>query len=73
MEQPNVQELRSLRLSALARSDRAIAELNSRISSSPDDLEEELMIRHGWPAHEALCAVQQLQEKALQGTTDQSA
>jgi len=73
MEQPNVQELRSLRLSALARSDRAIAELNSRISNSPDYLVEELMIRHGWPAHEALCAVQQLQEKALQGTTDQSA
>ena len=73
MEQPNVQELRSLRLSALARSDRSIAELNSRISNSPDYLVEELMIRHGWPAHEALCAVQRLQEKALQGTTDQSA
>jgi hypothetical protein len=47
--------------------------LNSRISNSPDYLVEELMIRHGWPAHEALCAVQRLQEKALQGTTDQSA
>ena len=73
MKQPNVQQLRSLRLSALARNDRAIAELNSRISNSPDYLVEELMIRYGWPAHEALCAVQQLQEKALQGTTDQSA
>lgn len=73
MKQPNAQQLRSLRLSALARDNGAVAELNSRISNAPDDLVEELMIRHGWPAHEALCAVQQLQEKALRGTFEQQA
>ena len=73
MKQPNTQQLRSLRLSALARDNRAVAELNSRISNSPDDLVEELMPRHGWPAHEALCAVQQLQKEALRGTSDQQA
>ena len=73
MKQPNTQQLRSLRLSALARDDRTVAELNSRISNSPDYLVEELMTRHGWPAHEALCAVQQLQEEALRGTSDQQA
>ena len=73
MKQPNVQTLRSLRLSALARDDRVIAELNSRITNSPDYLVEELMKRHGWPAHEALCAVQQLQEKALLDISDQAA
>ena len=71
MKQPNTQQLRSLRLYALARDDRAVAELNSRISNSPDYLIDELMIRHGWPAHEALCAVQQLQEEVLRGTSDQ--
>ena len=71
MKQPNTQQLRSLRLYALARDDRAVAELNSRISNSPDYLIDELMIRHGWPPHEALCAVQQLQEEALRGTLDQ--
>ena len=71
MNQPNTQQLRSLRLSALARDNRAVAELNARISNSPDHLVEELMNRHGWPAHEALCAVQQLQEKALRGTAEQ--
>ncbi|WP_226423620.1 hypothetical protein [Synechococcus sp. HB1133] len=50
-----------------------MAELNARISNSPDYLVEELMNRHGWPAHEAICAVQQLQEKALQETADHSA
>ena len=73
MKQPNTQQLRSLRLSALARDDRAVAELNSRISNSPDYLVEELMTRHGWSAHEALCAVQQLQKEALRGTSDQQA
>jgi len=33
---------------------------------------EELMNRHGWPAHEAICAVQQLQETALRQTSDQA-
>ena len=73
MKQPNAQQLRSLRLSALARDNRAVAELNSRISNSPDYLVEELMTRHGWPAHEALCAVQQLQKEALRSTSDQQA
>jgi hypothetical protein len=73
MEQPNARQLRSLRLSALARDNRAVAELNARISNSPDYLVEELMKRHGWPAHEAICAVQQLQEKAFQETADHSA
>ena len=71
MKQINVQQLRSLRLLALARDDRAVAELNSRISNSPDYLVEELMNRHGWATHEALCAVQQLQEEALRSTSDQ--
>ena len=73
MKQPNARQLRSLRLSALARDDRAVAELNARISNSPDYLVEELMNRHGWPAHEAICAVQQLQERAFQETADHSA
>ena len=73
MKQPNARQLRSLRLAALARDNRAVAELNARISNSPDYLVEELMNRHGWPAHEAICAVQQLQEKALQETADHSA
>ena len=73
MKQPSVQQLRSLRLLALARDNRAVAELNARISHSPDYLVEELMHRHGWAAHEALCAVQQLQEEALRGTSEQTA
>ena len=73
MNQPTARQLRSLRLAALARDDRAVAELNARISNSPDYLVEELMNRHGWAAHEALCAVQQLQEEALEDTTAQAA
>ena len=72
MKQPNVKQLRSLRLSALARDDRAIAELNARISNSPDYLVEELMNQHGWTAHEAICAVQQLHESALRQISEQS-
>ncbi|KZR84714.1 hypothetical protein MITS9509_02890 [Synechococcus sp. MIT S9509] len=73
MNQPSIQKLRSLRLDALARDDRAVADLNARISNSPDYLVEELMNNHGWPAHEALCAVKQLQEKVLRNTTEQAA
>ena len=73
MNHPTARQLRSLRLAALARDDRAVAELNARISNSPDYLVEELMNRHGWAAHEALCAVQQLQEEALEDTTAQAA
>jgi len=43
------------------------------ISDGPDNLVKELMEPHGWPAHEALSAVQQLQEKALQDTSEQAA
>ena len=73
MNQPSIQKLRSLRLDALARDDRAVADLNARISNSPDYLVEELMNNHGWPAHEALCAVKQLLEKVLRNTSEQAA
>ena len=73
MEQPNQQQLRSLRLTALARDNQLVAELNASIAETPDSLVKELMDTHGWPAHEALSAVQQLQEKALQDTSEQAA
>ena len=73
MEQPNQQQLRSLRLTALARDNQVVAELNASIAETPDSLVKELMDTHGWPAHEALSAVQQLQEKALKDTSDQAA
>ena len=73
MNRPNTQQLRSLRLSALARDHREVAEIKASISDGPDNLVRELMENHGWPAHEALSAVQQLQEKALQDTSEQAA
>ena len=73
MNQPNTHQLRSLRLSALARDYREVAEIKASISDGPDNLVRELMENHGWPAHEALSAVQQLQEKALQDTSEQAA
>ena len=73
MIQPNTQQLRSLRLSALARDHSEVADIKASISDGPDNLVKELMDTHGWPAHEALCAVQQLQEEALQDTADQAA
>ena len=73
MEQPNQQQLRSLRLTALARDNQVVAELNASIAETPDSLVKELMDTHGWPAHEALSAVQQLQEKALKDTSEQAA
>ena len=73
MIQPNTQQLRSLRLSALARDHTEVADIKASISDGPDNLVRELMETHGWPAHEALCAVQQLQEEALQDTADQAA
>ena len=48
--QPNAQLFQSLRLSVLARYDRAVAVL---------------MTRQGWLDHEALCAVKQRKEEAL--------
>ena len=73
MEQPNQQQLRSLRLTALARDNQVVAGLNASITETPDSLVKELMDTHGWPAHEALAAVQQLQEKALKDTSEQAA
>ena len=73
MNHPTVFQLRSLRLDALAREHHVVAELNSSISDTPDSLVRALMDTHGWPAHEALSAVKQLQEKALKDTSDQEA
>ena len=73
MKQPSLQQLRSLRLTALARDHQAVAALNASIEETPSSLVKELMDTHGWPAHEALSAVQQLQEKALRDTSDQAA
>ncbi|WP_415399471.1 hypothetical protein [Synechococcus sp. W4D4] len=47
--------------------------MNDGIANGPDALVMELMDNHGWPAHEALDAVQRLQEKALRGTSQQTA
>ncbi|UPM51216.1 hypothetical protein MY494_05520 [Synechococcus sp. A10-1-5-1] len=73
MEHPNAHQLRSLRLDALARDHRVVSDLNDGIANGPDALVMELMDNHGWPAHEALDAVQRLQEKALRGTSQQTA
>lgn len=73
MNLPNTQQLRSLRLSALARDHQVVADIQASISDGPDTLVRELMDTHGWPAHEALSAVQWLQEKALQDITKQNA
>ena len=73
MNHPTVFQLQSLRLDALAREHHVVAELNASISDTPDSLVRELMDTHGWPAHEALSAVKQLQEKALKDTSDQEA
>ena len=73
MKQPNLHQLQSLRLTALAREHRAVADLNASIAETPGCLVKELMDIHGWPAHEALSAVQQLQEQALRETSEQAA
>lgn len=73
MNPPSTQQLRSLRLSALARDHQVVADIQASISDGPDTLVKELMDTHGWPAHEALSAVQGLQEKALQDINKQSA
>ena len=71
MKQPNTQQLRALRLSALARDNKVVNAIRSSITQAPDALVKELMDVHGWPAHEALCAVQQLQQDVLDDTTEQ--
>ena len=73
MNQLSSDQLRSLRLDALARDHQVVSDLNEGTTNGPDTLVKELMEVHGWPAHEALDAVQRLQEKALQGTADQAA
>ena len=72
MKQPNTQRLRALRLSALARDNKVVDAIRSSITQAPDALVRELMDVHGWPAHEALCALQQLQQEVLDDTTQQA-
>ena len=72
MKQPNTQRLRALRLSALARDNKVVDAIRSSITQAPDALVRELMDVHGWPAHEALCAVQQLQQEVLNDTAQQA-
>ena len=72
MKQPNTQRLMALRLSALARDNKVVNAIRSSITQAPDALVKELMDVHGWPAHEALCAVQQLQQDVLDDTTEQA-
>ena len=72
MKQPNTQRLLALRLSALARDNKVVNSIHSSITQAPDALVKELMDVHGWPAHEALSAVQQLQQDVLDDTTEQA-
>ena len=72
MKQPNTQRLRARRLSALARDNKDVNTIRSSITQAPDALVKELMDVHGWPAHEALCAVQQLQQEVFDDTTKQA-
>ena len=72
MKQPNTQRLRALRLSALARDNKVVDAIRSSITHAPDALVRELIDVHGWPAHEALCDVQQLQQDVLNDTTEQA-
>ena len=71
MKQPNTQQLRALRLSVLAKDNKVVNAFCCSITQAPDALVKELMDVHGWPAHEALCAVQQLQKDVLDDTTEQ--
>ena len=48
MEQPNQQQLQSLRLTALAQDNQVVADLNASIAETPDSLVKELMDTHGW-------------------------
>lgn len=73
MDQLSPHQLRSLRLDALARDHQVVFDLNDGITNGPETLVKELMDVNGWPAHEALDAVQRLQEQELLDTTDQAA
>ena len=72
IKQPNTQQLRALRLSALARDNKVVNAIRSSITQAPDALVKELMVMvvYGWPAHEALCAVQQHQQDVLDDKTE---
>ena len=70
VKQPNTQRLQALRLAALARDNKIVNAIRSSITESSDALVDDLMDVHGWPAHEALCAVQQLQQDVLDDTTE---
>ena len=72
MKQLNTQRLRALRLAALARDNNVVNAIRSSISQAPDALVKELMDVHGWPAHEALGAVEQLQQDVLDDTNEQA-
>ena len=72
MKQPNTQQLRALRLSALARDNKVVNAIRTSITSAPDALVKELMDVHGWSAHEVLGAVQQLQLGVLDDMTEQA-
>ena len=71
MKQPSTQQLRALRLSALARDNKVVNAIRSSITQVPDALVKELMDVHRWPAHVALCAFQKLQQDVLDDTTEQ--
>ena len=71
MKQSNRQRLRALRLSALTRDNKVVNAIYTSLTQAPDALVKELMDVHGRPAHEALCAVQQLQQDVLDVRTEQ--
>ena len=73
MEQLDPQQLRALRLSALARENDEVNAILDAIIQAPDALIRQLMDVHGWAAHEALCAVEQLQREMLEDTIQNSA
>ena len=73
MDQPTTRQLLFFRLDALARDNHHVAAMKDSIQGTPDLLVEELMDTHGWAAHEALSAVEQLQAMALQATSEQAA
>ena len=71
-ETPSTHRLRALRLYALARGNKVVNAIHSSITQAPDGLVKELMDVHGWPAHEALCGVQLLQQDVLDDMTEKA-
>ena len=68
MELPNSQQLRALRLTALARKNAVVSAILEAITQAPDALIKQLMDMHGWAAHEALHPIEQLQREMLEDT-----